>query len=455
MRVVSALSRTRSEVRLVLAAALALTITALAAKPAAAVPAFAVQTGQPCQACHVGGFGPQLTPAGRAFKLHGYTTRMGGFNVPLSAMAVASYVNTRKDQDPPPAPGFNGNNNVAIDQVSLFLAGGFGQHLGAFFQATWDGIAHKFAWDNLDVRAVTNLDIKGADVLLGASLNNSPTVSDAWNTTPAWGFPYTGSDLAPSPSASPLISDALAQNTLGLTGYALINQAWYVEGGAYWSPKAVTLDRLGVDPTDPGSIHGLAPYGRFAWQHNFGKHAFEAGAFGMHSEIYPGRDKSTGETDNYTDLGLDVSDQYVRDNSDVITFNARYIHERQKLKATFLLGGADHEKNTLQDIRADVSYYWRNKVGATIQAFDTWGSADEILMADNRTFKPDSNGVMLQLDGTPWGDGKGPLGPRFNMRVGVQYTLYGKYNGARSDFDGAGANASDNDTLRVFTWLAF
>ncbi len=41
------------------------------AAPAQAVPAFARQTGQNCIACHVGGFGPQLTPFGRAFKLDG------------------------------------------------------------------------------------------------------------------------------------------------------------------------------------------------------------------------------------------------------------------------------------------------------------------------------------------------------------------------------------------------
>ena len=33
--------------------------------PAEALPAFAAQTGQPCTACHIGGFGPQLTPLGR------------------------------------------------------------------------------------------------------------------------------------------------------------------------------------------------------------------------------------------------------------------------------------------------------------------------------------------------------------------------------------------------------
>ena len=40
---------------------------------AVALPSFAQQTGQPCVTCHVGAFGPQLTPFGRALKLGGYT----------------------------------------------------------------------------------------------------------------------------------------------------------------------------------------------------------------------------------------------------------------------------------------------------------------------------------------------------------------------------------------------
>jgi hypothetical protein len=42
-----------------------------------------------------------------------------------------------------------------------------------------------------------------------------------------------------------------------------------------------------------------------------------------------------------------------------------------------------------------------------------------------------------------------------NARIGVQYTLYGKFNGARHNFDGAGANAVDNNALRLFAWFAF
>jgi hypothetical protein len=39
--------------------------------------------------------------------------------------------------------------------------------------------------------------------------------------------------------------------------------------------------------------------------------------------------------------------------------------------------------------------------------------------------------------------------------MGVQYTAYGKFDGARHNYDGAGANAADNNVLRVFTWLAY
>src|SRR6266481_4055111 len=90
-----------------------------------AVPSFAEQTGQRCSACHVGGLGPQLTPFGRQFKLTGYTQRAGpDFTNPLAGMVVASFVQTQKDQPSPPAPHFATNDNVALDQASLFVAGG-------------------------------------------------------------------------------------------------------------------------------------------------------------------------------------------------------------------------------------------------------------------------------------------------------------------------------------------
>ena len=65
--------------RLIAAGLAAMLASGFLAGRAAAVPAFAEQTGQPCVGCHVGGFGPQLTPFGRAFKLGGYTLDGRGF----------------------------------------------------------------------------------------------------------------------------------------------------------------------------------------------------------------------------------------------------------------------------------------------------------------------------------------------------------------------------------------
>src|SRR5690349_6620726 len=99
-------------------------------RPAEAVPAFAEQTGRNCAACHVGGFGPELTPFGREFKLGGYTLRMHG-SVPLSAMAVASWTHTIKDQVLAPEH-LGQNDNLVLDQASLFVDGGIGSHFGGF-----------------------------------------------------------------------------------------------------------------------------------------------------------------------------------------------------------------------------------------------------------------------------------------------------------------------------------
>ena len=59
--------------------------------------------------------------------------------------------------------------------------------------------------------------------------------------------------------------------------------------------------------TDPGSLHGFAPYGRIAYQNDLGGGTFEVGANILKAAIYPGRDRSSGFTDRYTDWGIDSS----------------------------------------------------------------------------------------------------------------------------------------------------
>jgi hypothetical protein len=432
-------------------------------RPAQAVPAFAQQTGRNCAACHVGGYGPQLTPFGREFKMGGYTLRLQK-SIPVSAMAVASYVHTKRAQDEPPTEDAKRNNNLSFDEGSVFLAGGVGSHLGGFAQVTYSGADEAWAWDNLDLRAVNTGKIAGKDLVYGLSLNNNPGIQDPWNTLPAWGFPYTDSDYAPGPDAAPLISGGLGQAALGLTGYAWIDSKFYLEAGGYSTPSRGFMRFVGADPDDPGNIHGLAPYGRAAFQTQLGGGTFEVGAFALKAALFPGRDRSSGRSDRYNDVGLDTS--WVKPvGSGTLTFNGRFTHEKQSLDATCLLGMEDGSidqgplaacsNNSLNELRADASYYWHNAVGVTVGPFSITGSSNPSIYGDSRTFKPNSSGVLFQIDGTPWGKGNSPLGPRFNMRVGAQYTLYRTFNGARTNFDGTGRNASDNNTLRLFTWIAF
>src|SRR6476619_7201709 len=78
-------------------------LSGLHSPTAQAVLSYARQTQQPCTGCHVGGFGPQLTPFGRQFKLSGYTLKVGtDAKLPLSAMMVESFTHTQKAQTEAP-----------------------------------------------------------------------------------------------------------------------------------------------------------------------------------------------------------------------------------------------------------------------------------------------------------------------------------------------------------------
>lgn len=433
-------------------AAVALGMLALSAGSATAVPSFAEQTGQPCVACHVGAFGPQLTPFGRQFKLEGYTMRTGEtFTNPVSAMAVASFVHTATDQADPPTPYYNTNNNFTIDQVSLFVAGGIGDHFGGFTQWTYDGVGRAVGWDNVDIRATTHTTLFDTDVLAGLSLNNAPGVQDGWNTLPAWGYPYTGSDLSPAPGAGTLLDGGLAQATLGVTAFAYWDSTVYTEAGVYFMPGHNFLSAMGAGADNP--VDGAAPYFRVAYQKDYGTQNFEVGAFVLIANLFPGGDTSEG-SDRISDFGFDGSYQFMGDGNDIWEVNLRYTHEDQHLAASQALFLATNLSDSLDDFRIDGSYYWHNTLGGTISFFNTTGSTDALLYGDNTALKPDSTGLIFQVDGTLFGQEMVVLDGRFNLRLGLQYTVYTRFDGASSNYDGTGRNASDNNTLRLFLWTA-
>jgi hypothetical protein len=184
----------------------------LAPRPGMAIPSFAWQTGQPCAQCHVHAFGPALTPFGRQFKLNGYVwDRPDVPFIPLAATIQTSFTHTAASQPGGATPHTSDNNNVVLDQLSLYYGDKITSHIGAFVQGTYDGVSGQAALDNTDIRFADHTTLAGQPLVYGVSLNNSPTVQDLWNTTPVWGFPYASSPVAPTPAAAVLLDGSLAQ----------------------------------------------------------------------------------------------------------------------------------------------------------------------------------------------------------------------------------------------------
>ena len=67
---------------------------------------------------------------------------------------------------------------------------------------------------------------------------------------------------------------------------------------------------------------------------------------------------------------------------------------------------------------------------------------------------PDSRGYLLQFEYVPFGKADSYKQPWINLRAGLQYIGYQKFNGGSSNYDGSGRSASDNDTLFLFLWAA-
>jgi len=424
-----------------------------------AVPSYSRQTGLACGSCHYSP--PELNPFGRKFKLEGYTFATKAEvkddkkdhnaslslleSFPLSAIFDASFTSTKS-----PQPTTQNGNFEFPQAASLFLAGRWGDHVGSFLQVTYDSQSDHFSWDNTDIRyANTNGHMFGKSLTYGALLNNNPTVEDLWNSTPAWGYPFVSSNVAPSPTAAAMINGSVAQDVAGFGGYTMWNDHLYLAGSLYRS------EHIGGSQPNPGTgfglnIRGVAPYWRLAWQASSENSNLEIGTFGMHMKTSP--NAITGIEDGYTDWAVDF--QYDRAlpqlKNDVLSFRGTYIRENSSLAASFAEGAAavvDHHLNTIQ---GNVEYHFGTRLSGTAGYFNVTGTADPLLFAQTQITgsangSPGSNGYLLNL--SYW--------PQQNIDLAVQYTGYMKFNGGRSNYDGAGRNASANDSTYLLIRFVF
>jgi len=425
---------------------------------AQAIPSFASQTGMPCSRCHTISFGPNLTEYGREFKLNGYTWGDGDHPMPIALMVQGGFSHSDAPLPAPAAPHYSTNDNFSVDQVSLFYGGRITEHLGVFAQGTYSGEARSANWDNTDVRYARPVTIAGTDAVVGLSLNNNPTVQDLWNSTPAWGFPYITSPLMPSPGAAALIEGALAQKVVGATAYTMINKHLYLEGGVYRDIGNRLLKDVGLSYDDNPHMTGVAPYWRLAYQVDKDPRYFSLGLFGMSARFQP--DPTVGDRDRYTDLGVDGVYQYTNQDQSSLTVQATYIREDQHLTATFNAGGSDRPSERLNTFRMNATFVYLQTWGLSGGIFDINGSSDATLyspgdVSGSANGSPDSRGYIAQLEYVPFGKMMSWGSPWVNVRLGLQYTGYLRFNGGAANYDGSGRSASQNNSLFLFYWMLF
>ena len=417
---------------------------------ALALPSFAVQTGQPCAACHVGAWGPQLKKAGRDFKLFGYSAQDQPHDLlPVALVVNGGFTHTEMDQPDGAGPHIGKNDNFVLGNASLYYAGRLNPESGAFIELQYQGTTRTFGPGEVDVRYAHDTDLFDDDVVYGFTLNDDPTVSDIFNSTPVWGFPYLASTVAPAPSATPLIDGGLSQQVAGTGAYLMWNDLAYLEVTLYKGLGRDVRNALGVVPVaGTDSVDGVAPYWRLALQQYFDddRHFVELGAFGISASKFPGGVKTVG-TDHLVDTGFDVNYQWIADTkrvtSDVVSAHASFVHEDLNLDASQIIDGTNRQDH-LSSFQANVSYAFGATYTPTVQYFRTWGSNDAARWGAP-TGSPDSAGWIAELNLVPWGKPDSPLN-WLNGRLLLQYVAYTQFNGDT-------AHASDHNA--VFINLSF
>jgi len=437
-----------------------------------AVPSFARQTGMACAACHT--VFPELTPFGREFKLNGYVLdnikQIKGITTenretlslnsipPISLMLQISYTHTGSALPDSAVAGALAKDGDVLfpQQASFFYAGKIADGFGAFIQLTYDGVGDSFGFDNTDLRYARHFTFGSEsepahNLTLGVTVNNGPTVQDVWNTTAAWGFPYSSSSVTPTPMASAKLDSGaggIGQNAAGVGVYAWFDNSLYAELSLY--SAAVRGGAHPLDSTQTNVIHGVSPYWRLAYEYRWDRHSASLGTYGIVAKEHPGNGTPLqGPTDKYTDTAVDAQYQFIGEDH-LVTVLATYIHENQKLDASVADAFAQNTGNSLKTTKLAAEYSYQRTIGGSLGFFNITGTTDPVLypqavLVGSLANKPDSRGYVAEINYLPW----------LNTKLQLQYVRYSKFNGLSNNYDGAGRNASDNDTLYLLGWVNF
>jgi hypothetical protein len=456
---------------------LALTL-ALWAWPARAIPVFARQTQQNCVACHVGGQYPELTPYGRYFKLTGYTQGIKqssedgiaipiAFSVQFGANRMANNLASGNPAATAGAPIDARNGKLALDQASVYSGGQVSDNVGVFAQYTfaWDQGNNRsgtFGADNVDLRYADHLLLGNTDLIAGVSLNNNPGLTDVFNSSPAWSYPfqYSASGSATAPPVQTAIEGMYGGGTAGgINAYVYLDKSWYAEFGAYKKTSGLAnILTYTSDPNAPshnGSVPllGTNPYYRLAYTTEWGPSNLMVGAFGMRSRVGDG--SGSGQATVYNDRGLDAQYQYIS-SPHVVSTQFRYVRETASDPSNLVYA---NPSANLHSVYAKAMYVYRAKYGAALAYWSEQGSADAsyanaggsanfFSCLDAPTCSAGSPNTRVWIPGIFWQ-------PLQNVRLTLYKTYFTQFLGAGRNYDGNGRKASDNNSTYLYAWIDF
>lgn len=424
-------------------------------------------------------YGPMLTAFGRKFKLDGYVAGSAKSVLPelinpFSMQIVGSFTHTQEDQPGGAGSGFSGNNNAVNDWNALYYTGRVWDKIGAYLQLNFNPqVTENISLAMADIRYADHTTLAGSNFIYGVSANNGPTMSDVWNTTPEWMYPYNVSQLAPQPTAQVLMMQLMGF-TAGSSIYTMWDNHVYVEAGAYTSMAKNMANGLGVFSNSNPLIDGGAPYWRLFFQHVWDGQTLMIGTYGMQANMYPQYNKTFG-TNSVTEWNADVNYQNMigdhmwmfmgRFTRDQGTYTATseaedtVIEDLTVARGARLNGARSHRsagnaRQYLTNLMVMGMYTYRQTYNFAFSYNRTGGSRDYLLyspspISGSRNGLPNSEYFQLQFDYVPFGKGESFLDPYFNLRLSVQYTAYTVFNGAANDYDGFGRNAAANNTLYV------
>jgi hypothetical protein len=165
---------------------------------------------------------------------------------------------------------------------------------------------------------------------------------------------------------------------------------------------------------------------------------------------------ATAGTDRTVDVGVDSEYQYLADRYSLSVIGS-YIWEHSALDASRALGFSSNARDNLHAVNLKGTYAFDQTYFANLGPFRTYGSRDQALYgrAGAANGSPDTAGWIGEIDYYPFNRGGPAFWRALGLKFGLQYTYYSRFDGAATNYDGLGRNASANNTLFFYTWIAF